>query len=323
MSKQTTLFQFFKPKNEKKDQVVSSPSKKPKAPTSNKKLKQPKKKLVGLEKFFVVNSSSSDKTKERRDLLKKQLLEQQEVYMKAQKEKEINSAKAVKMRDIELNSESVGVEISKHIFLGTAPSAANLEWLERKQIYWIINCTPDVLCFFNPKENPNFKLKDFKGIRQRTYLKIPLDDSDDQSIKSYFNEVFDFVENALKQNESVLFHCLLGRSRSASLLIAYLMKKYSIKYADVLDLIDERDWTININAGFQRQLLDYQNVLFKDPVPMRRTRRLLSQQSQGLSDVVKQILKEVKENDSSEEFTEGLANRDYLKGSYGEYNEEE
>lgn len=39
--------------------------------------------------------------------------------------------------------------------------------------------------------------------------------------------IYSFIEEAMEQGESVLVHSLHGKSRSGSVIIAYLMKKYS------------------------------------------------------------------------------------------------
>lgn len=54
-----------------------------------------------------------------------------------------------------------------------------------------------------------------------------------ENILEHFVETTGFIENALKDpngSNAVLIHCFYGVSRSATIVIAYLMKKYSISY---------------------------------------------------------------------------------------------
>ena len=54
-----------------------------------------------------------------------------------------------------------------------------------------------------------------------------------ENILEHFTECIGFIESAFKNpsgTNSVLVHCFYGVSRSSTILIAYLMKKYSIGY---------------------------------------------------------------------------------------------
>lgn len=53
---------------------------------------------------------------------------------------------------------------------------------------------------------------------------INIDDQPTENIKKYFIEMIDFIDDNLKKNINVLVHCFAGVSRSASAVIAYLMK---------------------------------------------------------------------------------------------------
>ena len=50
-------------------------------------------------------------------------------------------------------------------------------------------------------------------------------DTLDYPISIHFEESCDFIEEMRKKNKNVLVHCHAGVSRSASLIIAYLMQK--------------------------------------------------------------------------------------------------
>jgi hypothetical protein len=56
-----------------------------------------------------------------------------------------------------------------------------------------------------------------------TYMYVPLKDSIDTDIQPYFSKCASFIRRALQQNEGVLVHCRAGVSRSATMVIAYLM----------------------------------------------------------------------------------------------------
>ena len=59
---------------------------------------------------------------------------------------------------------------------------------------------------------------------------VLLDDEEDQDIISFIPECIDFINNSCK----VLIFCCAGRSRSASILAAYLIKQHSMSYSQAL-----------------------------------------------------------------------------------------
>jgi protein-tyrosine phosphatase len=60
----------------------------------------------------------------------------------------------------------------------------------------------------------------------KDYLFIAAEDKESYSISAHFDEVYDFIER-VRSHGNVLIHCILGVSRSASLALAYLIRKYS------------------------------------------------------------------------------------------------
>lgn len=56
-----------------------------------------------------------------------------------------------------------------------------------------------------------------------TYMYVPLRDRIDTDIQPYFEKCASFIRHALERNEGVLVHCRAGVSRSATMVIAYLM----------------------------------------------------------------------------------------------------
>lgn len=58
---------------------------------------------------------------------------------------------------------------------------------------------------------------------------VPVDDISSASIIDHFETTFDFIDR-VRKNGNLLVHCMAGISRSATIVIAYLMKKYSYDY---------------------------------------------------------------------------------------------
>jgi len=70
-----------------------------------------------------------------------------------------------------------------------------------------------------------------------------------------------FIESALEENACVLVHCNTGCSRSASVVIAYLMQSNGFGFDDALAFVKARRPNVKPNDGFCRQLRLWEEVL--------------------------------------------------------------
>ena len=59
----------------------------------------------------------------------------------------------------------------------------------------------------------------------------------------------------------VFVHCFAGVSRSATIVIAYLMKEHGLSFSAAFKFVKNKRCFINPNEGFRRQLVHYQNEL--------------------------------------------------------------
>jgi len=92
------------------------------------------------------------------------------------------------------------------------------------------------------------------------YLNLPVEDIQEQNIEQYFNTSYTFIDEAIESGGIVLVHCAKGASRSATIISAYLLRKYPHKYKTANDVINElnavRD-VVNPNPAFRNQLQIY------------------------------------------------------------------
>ncbi|XP_028279096.1 dual specificity protein phosphatase 13-like [Parambassis ranga] len=67
------------------------------------------------------------------------------------------------------------------------------------------------------------------------YYGIPAEDSNHFDLSQYFRSAAEFVHKALKSKDGkVLVHCIMGVSRSATLVLAYLMLQQHLSLRDAL-----------------------------------------------------------------------------------------
>jgi hypothetical protein len=99
-------------------------------------------------------------------------------------------------------------------------------------------------------ELPDHKTDEFK-------LKhIKIDDHPDVNIMKHFENAYLFIDQGV-----TLVHCYAGISRSASIIISYLMKKYNLSYEKAYNYVKNKRPIINPNRGFKKQLIQYENYL--------------------------------------------------------------
>ncbi|XP_041430223.1 serine/threonine/tyrosine-interacting protein B isoform X3 [Xenopus laevis] len=86
------------------------------------------------------------------------------------------------------------------------------------------------------------------------YLVLDIADNPVENIIRFFLTSKEFIDGCLQTGGKVLIHGNAGISRSAALVIAYIMETFGIKYRDAFTYVQERRFCINPNAGFVHQL---------------------------------------------------------------------
>jgi protein-tyrosine phosphatase len=87
-----------------------------------------------------------------------------------------------------------------------------------------------------------------------TYYRYPALDTNRQVMTEYWEEAFKVLETSLAEGKRALVHCHAGKSRSASLIAYYLMKKYDYTLAEAMAHLTKRRRQICINGNFMAQL---------------------------------------------------------------------
>ena len=90
------------------------------------------------------------------------------------------------------------------------------------------------------------------------YENIEVNDFDNENILIYFIKGIKFIE----QSKICYTHCQLGRSRSASFVIAYVMYSKRIHFSEAYDFVRSKRSQALPNEGFQCQLEDLDIILY-------------------------------------------------------------
>ncbi|KAG2450344.1 hypothetical protein HYH02_004849 [Chlamydomonas schloesseri] len=104
-----------------------------------------------------------------------------------------------------------------------------------------------ILTIHNHPEN----LRPPPGIK---HLRQQLPDIEDADISAYFSEAFDFIDEGRERKQPVLVHCGAGVSRSATLVMMYLMRRNAWPAARASAYVAERRSVVAINDGFYMTL---------------------------------------------------------------------
>lgn len=93
------------------------------------------------------------------------------------------------------------------------------------------------------------------------YHSIDAVDAATEDLRQYFDEALNFIRNAIEKSGKVLVHCNCGVSRSATLVIAYIMKYESKTFSESFMQVQSVRQFICPNEGFVEQLQQFEKEL--------------------------------------------------------------
>ncbi len=149
--------------------------------------------------------------------------------------------KTIQLKTImDVQNNNYAVEIIPGLFLGSMWATLPAE-LNHRRITCVLNVASKE-CDANRGQH-----------RLNQWKIIDLDDNV-HHVERLINEVlpfaFEFLNECERSNERVLVHCVAGNSRSAAVVIAWLMKSKSMSYNSALALVQSRRSTVRPNSGF-------------------------------------------------------------------------
>ncbi|KAF2678819.1 phosphatases II [Lentithecium fluviatile CBS 122367] len=93
------------------------------------------------------------------------------------------------------------------------------------------------------------------------HFHVHADDDPNVDLLQRFNEAVSYIDEALKGGGGVFVHCAMGKSRSATLVVAYLMWKFEVGWVDGLEWVCEGRPVCDPNPGFKEQLGVWERML--------------------------------------------------------------
>jgi len=137
-----------------------------------------------------------------------------------------------------------------NLYLGNYSSSLQFEHLKDRNITHILSV---ILAVASPPVDPRFR-------QNFNYLVVKGFDQPNQILIEHFNESHSFIDQGLKAG-GVLIHCMAGASRSATVLLSYLMKNHDLSFEKALELARKARSVVAPNEGFVKQLQKYEKQL--------------------------------------------------------------
>ncbi|XP_028328153.1 dual specificity phosphatase 28 [Gouania willdenowi] len=136
-------------------------------------------------------------------------------------------------------------KVTKALFISNARSACSDELLQQEAI---------TLCINVSKQQP-FPDASVAKLQVRVY------DDPNEDLYSHFDRCADAIQREANRGGHSVVYCKNGRSRSATVCIAYLMKHRELTLMDALQRVKTARHVIEPNPGFMSQLQRYEEEL--------------------------------------------------------------
>lgn len=167
-------------------------------------------------------------------------------------------------------------QIVPGLFIGNLEASRNRQMLEKNHINAIVSLH---------KYDELWTASKLAGIRPHRHKLVQCADSTTQNILVHLTNICDFIDKMAspvlssmdslpvldtEKNEvdklsgvrppALLVHCKLGMSRSATIIIAYLMRKFRMKLLSVLQFVRAREPWVKPSPAFTNQLQVWEDV---------------------------------------------------------------
>lgn len=138
-----------------------------------------------------------------------------------------------------------GMYLPHDIYISGSTSANDPQTLEEYRIHAILTLgRKNFTDQFDSTSNPN------------RYKLLNIRDTTTTNLHAYFTEICDFIDNAIGDG-NVLVHSSLGKSRSPTAVMAYLIKKFGIDVQKAYELVSAKRKFVSPMPNYVKQLFDW------------------------------------------------------------------
>jgi dual specificity phosphatase 12 len=140
-------------------------------------------------------------------------------------------------------------EVIPGLYIGNINSVYDIKKLKELGITHVIS----VLSGFEPPYPNDFN-----------YLVLDALDTVNTDLSLNFETTNDFINDAFDNFGKVLIHCMAGRSRSATIMAAFIIKTFGTNVETAIDIMKTKRDIVEPNPYFKKQLLDYYDKNYKE-----------------------------------------------------------
>jgi protein-tyrosine phosphatase len=144
-------------------------------------------------------------------------------------------------------------KITNNMYLGNYDKLFDTNWFHNNNIKVIID-----LIRYPGNYNPNPFSRSSNSIQ---YFHFPLSDHPKENAFQYYPQIRKILQNAEAQHKNVYVHCFAGISRSATMVLAYLMDRHNLSLPKAYNYVKNRRQIIQPNEGFIHQLRNWEKFL--------------------------------------------------------------
>ncbi|KAI9292983.1 phosphatases II [Neoconidiobolus thromboides FSU 785] len=172
------------------------------------------------------------------------------------------------------------IEMLPNFYLGDETNASNGEILSKYNIGFVLNVAREVENELLEKSESSYQFvsndqrslylkkstfivqnKDNTNYSHTIYSKKLFWDHNPNNLIDCLDSAFNFIELAKSLNAGILIHCQCGVSRSASLVIAYIMKTLKFKFDQSYQYVKSRSNIISPNLSLITQLIEFEKKM--------------------------------------------------------------
>ncbi|KAJ8011448.1 hypothetical protein DPEC_G00058320 [Dallia pectoralis] len=139
-------------------------------------------------------------------------------------------------------------KVTNALFISNARSACTNALIQQEAV---------TLCINVSKQQP------FPSAPCLAVLRVPVYDDPNEDLYRYFDSCADLIQGEASKGGRTVVYCKNGRSRSATICMAYLLKYRKLSLADAFTKVRTSRSVVDPNSGFLAQLKKYEQELKK------------------------------------------------------------
>ncbi|KAK3291560.1 protein-tyrosine phosphatase-like protein [Chaetomium fimeti] len=146
--------------------------------------------------------------------------------------------------------------IIPNLFLGNVVASYHIPTLQEHDISAVVSVIED--------NNPRWELQEYRAlIPAENHLIVPAGDTDTQDLLVHLQQICDFIDAQHEVGRRVLVHCIAGVSRSPTVVVAYLVRKWRKGLDKTLKYVKGKRKEVRPSPNFMEQLRVWEEVAYE------------------------------------------------------------